>query len=186
MAGGSGPACPGSELRDDLAGGGTGSGAGVRERDRRRHLRGSIRVAAGRRDRHGCLQRDVGVLAAHRTAIDQPAAIWLELGYGYARPAGLKVRRESTAIARWPDHDASVALPPAKGAATRGVLITTRPGRPRRLADGAVALCDEPSVSGRTPSRRYAFCGPRLGVEAWAFRWNIRGGDEGCDARSGT
>jgi hypothetical protein len=120
---GSGPACPGSELRDHLAGGGAGSGVGVRERDRCRHLRGIVRVAAGRRDGHGCLQRNVGVLAAHRAAIDEPAAIWLVLGYGYARPAGLKMRRESTAIAGWPDHDASVALPPPKGAATRGVLI---------------------------------------------------------------
>jgi hypothetical protein len=76
------------------------------------------------------------------------------LGYGYAWPAGLKVRRESTAIAGWPDHDASVALPPPKGAATRGVLIATRTDPPR-LADGAVELCDEPSVSGRTPCRRY-------------------------------
>jgi hypothetical protein len=40
------------------------------------------------------------------------------------------VRRESTAIARWPDHDASVALSPPKAAATRGVLIATRTGRP--------------------------------------------------------
>lgn len=126
---GSGPACPRSELRDDLAGGGAGSGAGVCERDRCRHPRGSVRVAAGRRDRHGCLQRNVGVLTAHRAAIDEPAAIWLVLGYGYARPAGLKVRRESTAIAGWPDHDASVALPLPKGAATR-VLIATRTGRP--------------------------------------------------------
>jgi hypothetical protein len=29
-------------------------------------LRGTVRGAAGRRDRHGCLQRDAGVLAAHR------------------------------------------------------------------------------------------------------------------------
>jgi hypothetical protein len=33
------------------------------------------------------------MLAAHRAAIDEPAAIWLLLGYGYAWPAGLKVRR---------------------------------------------------------------------------------------------
>ncbi len=117
---GSGPACPGSELRDDLAGGGAGSGGGVREGGRCRHLRGTVPVAAGRRDRHSCLQRDAGVLAAHRAAIDEPAAIWLVLGYGYAWPAGLKMRREPTAIAGWPDHDASVALPPPKGAATRG------------------------------------------------------------------
>lgn len=125
-----GPACPGCELRDDLAGGGAGSGVGVRDRDRCRRLRGTVRVAAGRRDRHGRLQRDTSMLAAHRAAIDEPAAIWLVLGYGYAWPAGLKVRRESTAIARWPDHDASVALSPPKAAATRGVLIATRTGRP--------------------------------------------------------
>jgi hypothetical protein len=89
-----------------------------------------VRVAAGRRDRHGRLQRDTGVLAAHNAAVDEPAAIWLVLGYGYAWPAGLKVRRESTAIARWPDHDASVTLPATKGPATRGVLIATRTGRP--------------------------------------------------------
>jgi hypothetical protein len=128
-----------------MAGGGAGSGVGVRERDRCRHLRGSVRVAAGRRDRHGCLERNVGVLAAHRAAIDEPAAIWLALGYGYARPAGLKVRRESTAIAGWPDHDASVALPPPKGAATRGVLTATGRGRPSEASRWAVALCDEPS-----------------------------------------
>jgi hypothetical protein len=52
------------------------------------------------------------------------------LGYGYARPAGLKVRRQPTAIARWPDHDASVTLPPPQGAATRGVLTATRTGKP--------------------------------------------------------
>ena len=95
---GSGPACPGSELRDDLAGGGAGAGVGVRERDRRRHLRGTVRVAAGRRDRNGCLQRDAGVLAAHRAAVDEPAAIWLALGDGYRGPARLKVRREASAI----------------------------------------------------------------------------------------
>ncbi len=116
----SGPACPGNELRDDMAGGGAGSGLSVRERGCCRHLRGTVRVAAGRRDRHGCLQRDVCVLAAHRAAVDEPAAICLVLGYGYAWPAGLKVRREPTAIAGWPDHDASVALRSPKGAATRG------------------------------------------------------------------
>jgi hypothetical protein len=122
----------GSELRDDLAGGGAGFGAGVCDRDRCRHLRGTVGVAAGRRDRHGCLQCDASMLAAHRTAVDEPAAIWLGLGHGYAWPAGLKMRRESTAIARWPDHDASVALPPPKGAPTRGVLMATRTGRPPR------------------------------------------------------
>jgi len=125
---GSGPDCPGSKLRDELAGGGAGSGAGVRDGDRCRHLRGTVRVAAGRRDRHGRLQHDAGVLAAHHAAVDEPAAIWLVLGYGYAWPAGLKVRRESIAIARWPDHDTSVALPPPNGAATHGVLIATRTG----------------------------------------------------------
>src|SRR5260370_39170700 len=106
-----GPACPGSELLDDLRGDGAGFGVGLRERDRGRRLRGTVRAPAGRRDRHGCFQRDAGVLAAHRATVDEPAAIWLLLGYGYAWPAGLKVRREATAIAGWPDHDASVALP---------------------------------------------------------------------------
>ncbi len=131
---GSGPACPGSELRDDLAGGGAGSGASVRDRNRGRHLRGTVRVAAGRRDRHGCLQRDADVLEAHRAAVDEPAAIWLVLGYGYAWPAGLNVRRESAAIAGWLDHDASVAPPATKDAATRGVLIATRTGKPSEEA----------------------------------------------------
>ena len=54
-----------------------------------RRLRGTVRVLAGRRDRHGCLQRDAGVLAAHRAAVNQPAAIRLPLGYGDAWPAGL-------------------------------------------------------------------------------------------------
>src|SRR6266550_446984 len=147
---GPGAACPDSELRDDLAGGSAGSGADAHDRDRCRHLRGTVCVAAGRHDRHGCLQRDAGVLAAHRAAINEPAAIWLVLGYGYAWPAGLKVRRESTAIARWPDHDASVTLPPPKGAATRGVLIATRTGRPSEASRWALVLCDELSVSGRT------------------------------------
>jgi len=80
-----------------------------------RHLRGTVRVPPGRRDRHSCLQRDAGVLAAHRAAVDEPAAIWLVLGDGYAWPAGLKVHREATAIAGWPDHDASVALPGRRG-----------------------------------------------------------------------
>ena len=68
-------------------------------------------MSAGRRDRHGCLQRDVGVLAAHRAAVNEPAAIRLVLGYSYAWPAGLKVCGEATAIAGWPDHNASVAAP---------------------------------------------------------------------------
>src|SRR5690242_11769070 len=50
------------------------------------------------------LQRDTCMLAAHNAAIDEPAAIWLVLGHGYAWPAGLKMRRKSTAIARWPDR----------------------------------------------------------------------------------
>ncbi len=79
-----------------------------------RHLRGTVRLAAGRRDRHGCLQRNADVLAAHRAAADEPAAIRLVPGHGYAWPAGLKVRRESTAIAGWLDHDARAALRPPK------------------------------------------------------------------------
>ena len=46
----------------------------------RRTGRGTVRVPGGRRDCHGCLQRDVGVLTAHRAAVDEPAAIWLVLG----------------------------------------------------------------------------------------------------------
>jgi hypothetical protein len=105
-------------------------GVGPGDRDPGRHPRGTVRVPARRRDGHRCLQRDVGVLAAHRAAVDEPAAIWLVLGYGYAWPAGLKLRRESAAIAGWPDHDASVARPPPKGAQLAGVTIATRKGRP--------------------------------------------------------
>src|SRR6266487_1845844 len=74
----------GSELLDYLGGDGTGFGADLRERDPCRRLRGTVRAPAGRRDRHRRLQRDAGVLAAHRAAVDEPAAIWLLLGYGYA------------------------------------------------------------------------------------------------------
>jgi hypothetical protein len=98
-------------LLGDLGGDGAGFGADLREADPSGHPRGTVRVPASRRDRHGCLQRDAGVLAAHSAAVEEPAAIWLALGYGYAWPAWLKVRREPTAIAGWPDHDASVALP---------------------------------------------------------------------------
>jgi hypothetical protein len=40
----------------------------------------------------------------------------------------------------------------------------------------------------RRPAReiRSAFCSPALGVEAWVSGRDIRRGDEGCDARSGT
>src|SRR5215470_1861679 len=100
-----------SELLDDLGGDGAGCGAGLRARGPGRSLRGTVRGPAGRRDRHGRLQRDAGVLAAHRAAVNQPAAIRLPLGHGDAWPAWLQVRGEATAIARWPDHDASVALP---------------------------------------------------------------------------
>jgi hypothetical protein len=88
------------------------------------------------------------MLAAHRAAIDEPAAIWLLLGYGYAWPAGLKVRRESTAIARWPDHDASVALSPPKAAATRGV---NRPG-----FDAASFLEEDANHAQQVPRRTAA------------------------------
>src|SRR5262245_20874113 len=70
-----------------------------------------MRVLAGLRDGHGCLQRNAGVLAAHRAAVNQPPAIRLALGCRDAWPAGLHVRDEATAIAGWPDHDVSVALP---------------------------------------------------------------------------
>jgi hypothetical protein len=59
-----------------------GSGAGLGDRDPGRHLRATVRVPSGCRDGHSCLQRDAGVLAAHRAAVDEPAAIWLALGDG--------------------------------------------------------------------------------------------------------
>jgi hypothetical protein len=66
------------------------------------------------------------VFAAHRAAVDEPAAIWLVRGYSYAWPAGLKVRRQATAIARWPDHGARLALP------GRRSRRNSRPGVKRR------------------------------------------------------
>src|SRR2546422_1777539 len=46
-----------SELLDDLGGDGAGCGAGLRAWGPGRYLRGTVRAPAGRRDRHGCLQR---------------------------------------------------------------------------------------------------------------------------------
>jgi hypothetical protein len=106
--------------------GGAGFGVDLRERDRCRRLRGTVRVPTDRRDRHSSFQRDAGVFAAHRAAVDEPAAIWLVLGYSYAWPAGLKVRRQATAIARWPDHGARLALPGRRN------RRNSRPGAKRR------------------------------------------------------
>ena len=108
-----------------------GFGVGLGDKDPGRPLRGTVRVPSGRRDGHSCLQRDAGVLAAHRSAVDEPAAIWLALSDGYRCPAGLKVSREATAIAGWPDHDTSVArCRAAETAATRGVRPATRTNQP--------------------------------------------------------
>jgi hypothetical protein len=115
------------------------SALGLRATDPGRDLRGTVRVSAGRRDRHGCLQRDAGVLAAHRATVNQPAAIRLVLGYGYAWAAGLKVRGEATAIARWPDHNASVAPPGGRSRPTRGAPVATRADNWPRLAQASLA-----------------------------------------------
>ena len=142
-------ACPGSELLEDLRGGGAGCGVGRRDRDAGWRRRGTVRVLAGRRDRHGCLQRDAGVLAAHHAAVNQPAAIRLVLGCGDAWPARLQVRGETTAIAGWPDHNASVALPGRRAAATRGTRnhAGRQPSDTRRRGS---RVRDGLSVSGRT------------------------------------
>jgi hypothetical protein len=114
--------------------------------DPRCRLHGIVRAPAGRRDHHGCLQRVAGVLAVHRAAVNQPTAIRLALGDRYAQPTGPQVRRETTAIAGWPDYDAGVALPdpqnrPHSRRTQHGPALGGLPGR-------AIALGDGSSVSG--------------------------------------
>jgi cold-shock-like DNA binding protein len=71
------------------------------------HMHDVMRAPAGRRDHHGCsLQRDAGVLAVHRAAVNQPTAIRLALGDRYAQPTGPRC-----AVRRRPSPDGLIMTP---------------------------------------------------------------------------
>jgi hypothetical protein len=72
-------------------------------------------------------QRDAGVFAAHRAAVDEPAAIWLVLGYSMHGPPDSKY-----AVRRRPSLDGLIMVPEDRAAgreAPRTALRSETNGR---------------------------------------------------------